>query len=199
MSNNDIPVPTSRDEEIDQLAEAIAASLRLEREVASGPAASSEADASSSAAVASPVAAAAAAEPAAAAECAAPSGSGSEPEPAPESVEWLPRPVGRAYLEGLAARPKTDFRVYAVWSLNRSSGDRHWAGVHAGLDRDCYSGLLLLNGGSFGGLSWKRVHTGVAAAVSLWEAEALRKGIKHSARFYFWDPKPPSAWDRAWS
>ena len=128
----------------------------------------------------------------------APSGSESEPEPSPVAfVPWTPQGISRCIALGCpAVAAGGELRCYAVWSLCKRSGDRQWAGVHLGRSRTAYEGLLLLNGGSFGGLAWRR-EANVEAAERRWLSEAERHKLdpKH-IRFFFWQPKPPSLWDQ---
>ena len=55
----------------------------------------------------------------------------------------------------------TDFRWYTVWGV--AAGRPAWVGVHCGPRRSAYDGLLRLNGGSFGGLRFKRLASHQAA------------------------------------
>ena len=197
MSRSDIPEPADRDEELSQLAEALAASLVLERERVPGAGSAEPPDSSAASPSAAPACVSVGTDAPSPVESAAgeptPAGSGSEPEPAPEGRVWLPRRVQRADLSALESEGG-DVRFYAVWALCRASGDRQWAGVHGSRGTNSYSGLLLLNGGSFGGLRWRRAAS-LAAASALWEAEAPGKRIEHPIRFYQWEPKPFSVWD----
>ena len=60
-----------------------------------------------------------------------------------------------------AEESQTDFRWYCVWGF--STRDPNQVGVHCGLRRSAYDGLLRLNGGGLGGLKFKRLASYQAA------------------------------------
>ena len=145
MPLGDIPEPKNELEEVEQLASAIAASLHLgDAETGPSPSAGEAPQAEgggSSEAASRPL---------------LPVGCGAEPgeEPPPldelEAVQ-VPVEIGQGSHEFTSTT-----RFYAVWSLSKAGGGREFSGVHAGEGTEAYKGLIALNGGSWGGIRWRR-------------------------------------------
>ena len=182
--------PETADEELDQLAAALAASLTLDERVPE-PEAEDSPRPSCEAAAGSADAAPAAPPPQLAEE--APPAPTPEPEASAAAAAlglWRPREIGRA------AHPFTrNHRFYAVWRLSAVGGGTTWAGVHIGLSTDAYAGLLSLNGGHFGGIAFHRENDLESACQSWWREAPKHKLAKgglsvQGCRVYFWDPRP---------
>ena len=167
-------VPSSHEDELDQLAEAIRESL-----VISGGAAAVVADAQERGADDAPPDAA----DGAAAEA------GPEEEPAPEypadarGLQWPSRVAVFDQVPPFGG----DARFYAVWrfSGNAAPTPGTLLGVHASFGTVAYQGLLALNGGSFGGLRWRR-YPDIEEVVRSWKREAPTFKLVGEPPFYWW-------------
>ena len=182
-------MPLDREDELDQLARAIALSLRV-----SEP----EPDADQPEAESSPR------EPAAASDGAASSTAGAAPEAPPakqdvgteapastgEDGPWRPERVGSSdEVKQLSRTLPVEARHYAVWGL-AGANSRAWAGVHSGHHPDPYDGVIRLNGGNWGGLRWRRCPTCEEAVVA-WLREAHKHpGVPVHPPLYWWGPRP---------
>ena len=185
------------EEEIEQLARAIAESLRVsDTPAASGAAASSSVGSAEPAPepeaegwvyvadaepAASSSAAAASAAPAAAPPAVVPTAAAPVAVPLPEPWEPRVEPLSIGLHDGARGE---GFRYYAVWSLSSVGEGKRWAGVHVGEGSRAYRGLLTLNGGHFGGLRFRRNDTLEQVVAAFW-AEAPRWKLS-KLNVWFW-------------
>ena len=176
MHRDQIPVPSSSEDELDQLARAIAASLRLNEERRSFEEPTEEGTAS----------AAGDAPEGSGGDDAGADAAGEEPDSEPSSQPWEPKPV---HLSAAWSWDPED-RFYAVWSLSKAAGSRKWAGIHFGRGRLAYDGVIALNRGSIGGLQWHRCKS-YELALDEWKLSAPHFKLFGEPRLLQW-----SNWDR---
>ena len=204
MPIEDFRVPATWEEELDELAAAIAASLVLDTpptatsSTQTGAAPSGDAVPEDTAGpdVSAGSSSCRAGEPAPEPSVAAerepePPAVATEGPPTPRSFRtaaapaaWLPLDIGRQSLD-----ISRGIRVYSVWRLSAAGGGTQWAGIHAGLQTDAYYGLLALNQGNFGGIAFQRC-ADVDAAERIWLRERHRWNFSGPPRLFWWDPRP---------
>ena len=120
----------------------------------------------------------------------------SEPEAEWDIISVVSSPRGAADSDSSAEEPvevreptaaellDTSVRWYAVWKY--CSSGIQWPGIHFGKDKAAYAGLIQLNGGSFGGLKWKRVSSHSEARAKFL-AEAPKYGVTtEHVNYYAW-------------
>ena len=72
-----------------------------------------------------------------------------------------------------------------MWKF--SSGKPNWKGIHWGFERAAYDGIIRLNGGSFGGLRWKRADS-YLGEVSFYSSKSSGFGEAEEdvVNYYLW-------------
>lgn len=80
----------------------------------------------------------------------------------------------------------SELRLYVVWSIPGCNPPQRFAGLHWGIDRIGYAGILTLNSGHFGGIKWQRVFS-IARGRELFLQEAHRHQVEgDQVSFYRW-------------
>lgn len=77
----------------------------------------------------------------------------------------------------------SDLRLYIVWQIPGCNPPQLYAGLHWGLDRCGYQGILELNGRHFGGIKWQRVFS-IARGRELFLQEAPRHQVLQTEIVY---------------
>ena len=170
--------PADRDDEVEQLAEAIRRSLRItvdELAAAERPPTTGAQDA-----------------PAAADAAAADAGPEEEPVPDPDLGGLF---LGVQWPQLLAAdqpfpEATGEVRFYTVWrfSGNAVPAPGRLLGIHASVGASAYAGLIALNGGHFGGLRFRRLPS-LAEARRRFASEAPSFNLPIDARLYWWEDR----------